>query len=123
MFISRVEGLILYPHNTAGVLNGLRVEADNAGESIDTDARPAADILPGDRDIVRAAGPVPGVTRRMLFDYAGQPLVRVLHQREDGLTLAPGAAQRAHIAAAMTEPSCWRAGSAPATRRPAPAAM
>jgi hypothetical protein len=99
MFIARVDGPILYPRDKAGVLNELGLEADNAGESVDATVGAPSDICIDVEALTELPGPVPGVTRRMLYDYAGQP-----HQaRYSQLLLAPGAAAPAHATTALTD--------------------
>ncbi len=99
MFISRVDGPILYPRDKTGVLNELGREAGNAGESIDATVGDPADICLDIENLPELPGPVPGVTRRMLFDYADQPW----RARYTQLILAPGTQVPAHVTTAMTD--------------------
>lgn len=99
MFISRVDGPILYPRDKTGVLNELGREADNAGESIDATVGDPADICLDIENLPELPGPVPGVTRRMLFDYTDQPW----RARYTQLILAPGTQVPAHVTTAMTD--------------------
>lgn len=99
MFIARVDGAILYPRHKTGVLNELGLEAGNAGESIDATVGEPADICLDVETLPALPGPVPGVTRRMLYDYAGQPW----QARYSELVLAPGARAPAHATTAMTD--------------------
>lgn len=99
MFISRVDGPILYPRDKTGVLNELGRQADNAGESIDATVGQPADICLEIETLPELPGPVAGLTRRMLYDYAGQKW----RARYCQLILAPGAEVPAHVATAMTD--------------------
>jgi hypothetical protein len=81
------------------VLNELGVEADNAGEPIDTTVGKPADICIGIETWPELLGPVGGATRRMLFDYADPPW----RARYTQLILAPGAEMSAPIATAITD--------------------
>lgn len=99
MFVSRVDGPILYPRHKTGVLNELGLQADNAGESIDTTVGQPADICFELEAQPTVPGPVPDVTRRMLFDYAGQ----AWRARYTQLILVPGTQVPAHVATAMID--------------------
>jgi quercetin dioxygenase-like cupin family protein len=97
LVVARVDGPILYPRDTDGVLDELGAAASKAGERIDATIGQPADILV-DADAL-APIPGPGVTRRMLYDYAGQP-----HRgRFTQLVLAPGTDIPPHTATAMTD--------------------
>lgn len=99
MFVARVDGPILYPRDRQGVLNELGFEADQAGETVDATVGQPSDICIDVEALNAVPGPVPGVARRMLFDYAGQPW----RARYSQLVLAPGTRVPAHIATAMTD--------------------
>jgi hypothetical protein len=99
MFIARVDGPILYPRHKTGVLNELGLDADNAGESVDATVGQPADICLDVEALPAVLGPVPGVTRRMLFDYAGE----TWRARYTQLLLAPGTAVPAHVTTGMTD--------------------
>ena len=99
MFIARVDGPILYPRDRDGVLNELGLEAAQADESVDaTIGQPAGICIDADA-LPPAPGPVPGLTRRMLFDYAGE----CWQARYCQLAFDPGAAVPAHAVTAMTD--------------------
>jgi hypothetical protein len=99
IFIARVDGPILYPRHKDGVLNELGLRADDAGESIDATVGEPSDICLDIETLPALPGPVPGVARRMLYNYAGEP-----HQaRYSQLALAPGAEIPAHVTTAMTD--------------------
>ncbi|HTW54401.1 MAG TPA: hypothetical protein VME45_21110 [Stellaceae bacterium] len=99
MFIARVDGPILYPRHKTGVLNELGREADSAGESIDATVGAPSDICIEVETLAELPGPVSGVARRALFDYAGQPHVA----RYSQILLAPGTEVPAHTTTAMTD--------------------
>jgi len=99
MFIARVDGPILYPRHKDGVLNELGLAADDAGESVDTTVGQPADICFDVETVPEAPGPVPGVSRRMLFDYAGE----TWRARYTQLVLAPGTKVPPHVATATTD--------------------
>lgn len=99
MFIARVDGPILYPRHKTGVLNELGLEADSAGEAVDATVGAPADICIDIETLAELPGPVPGVTRRTLFDYAGEPHAA----RYSQLVLAPGAEVPAHATTATTD--------------------
>ena len=73
LFVARVDGPILYPRDEDGVLNELGFEADRAGESVDATIGQPSDIRIEVDALTPVPGPVPGITRRALYDYAGQP--------------------------------------------------
>lgn len=99
LVVARVDGPILYPRDTDGVLDELGTAANEAGECIDTTIGQPADILVDADALSAIPGPVPGITRRMLYDYAGQP-----HRaRFTQLVLAPGTSIPPHSATAMTD--------------------
>lgn len=99
IFIARVDGPILYPRHKTGVLNELGLEADNAGESVDATVGQPSDICLDVAALPELPGPVRGVTRRMLYDYAGQPW----RARYSELVLAPGTRVPTHSTTAMTD--------------------
>lgn len=99
MFIARVDGPILYPRHKQGVLNELGLEADSAGEAVDATVGLPSDICIDVEALTGQAGPVPGVLRRGLFDYAGEPHAA----RYSHLVLAPGTETPAHVTTAMTD--------------------
>jgi hypothetical protein len=99
MFIARVDGPILYPRHKDGVLNELGLEADSAGELVDATVGEPADICIDVDAMTPAPGPVPGVARRMLFNYADEPW----QARYCQLVLAPGTQVPAHWTTAMTD--------------------
>ena len=99
IFIARVDGPILYPRNRTGVLNELGLEADQAGESVDATIGQPADICIDADALPPIPGPVPGLTRRMLFDYAGERW----QARYCQLVFAPGTVVPAHAVTAMTD--------------------
>ena len=99
MFIARVDGPILYPRDRHGVLNELGFDADQAGETVDATVGQPSDICIEVEALAAVPGPVPGVTRRMLFDYAGEPW----RARYSQLVLAPGTQVPAHVTSAMTD--------------------
>jgi hypothetical protein len=99
IFVARIDGAILYPRDADGVLNELGAEADKEGEAIDTTVGERPHIIIDIETQVLVEGPVPGVSRRALYDYAGQP-----HRaRYSQLVLAPGTRVPAHSAAEMTD--------------------
>jgi hypothetical protein len=99
LVVARVDGPILYPRDRSGVLNELGFAADKAGEKIDTTLGAPADIIVDVDALTPVPGPALGVTRRMLFDYAGEP-----HRaRFTQLVLAPGTEVPAHVTTAMTD--------------------
>jgi hypothetical protein len=99
LVVARVDGPILYPRDADGVLDELGFAAGEAGERLDATVGQPADILVEADALAAIPGPVPGVTRRMLYDYAGQP-----HRaRFTQLVLAPGAQIPPHTATAMTD--------------------
>ena len=99
MFIARVDGPILYPRHKDGVLNELGLEADNAGESVDATIGEPSDICIDVDAMTPVPGPVAGLSRRALYDYAGQPW----RARYCQLVLEPGCEVPAHIATATTD--------------------
>lgn len=114
MFIARVDGPILYPRHKDGVLSELGLRADDEGESVDATIGQPSDICVDVEALPELPGPVPGVARRTLFDYAGEPHVARYVQ----LTLAPGRGSPRMSRPRRPICSCCRAKSAPATRPP-----
>lgn len=99
LVVARVDGPILYPRNTDGVLDELGAVASEAGERIDATIGQPADILVDADTLTAIPGPVPGVTRRMLYDYAGQP-----HRaRFTQLVFAPATQIPPHTATGMID--------------------
>ncbi len=99
LVVSRVDGPVLYPRGADGVLDELGFAAGEAGERFDATVGQPADILVEAEAVAAIPGPVPGVTRRMLYDYAGQP-----HRaRFTQLVLAPGTQIPRHMTTAMTD--------------------
>jgi hypothetical protein len=99
LVVARVDGPVLYPSDEDGVLNELGLAAGKAGESVDTTLGQPADVLIDVDAITAVPGPAPGVTRRALFDYAGQ----ADRARFAQLLLAPGAQVPAHATTGMTD--------------------
>jgi hypothetical protein len=99
LFVSRVDGPILYPRESDGVLNELGFAASDAGERFDATVGDPADIVIDLATLAAAPGAAPGITRTTLFDYAGQ----TWHARYSQLVLAPGAAAPAHQTAGMLD--------------------
>jgi hypothetical protein len=99
LFVARVDGPILYPRAEDGVLGELGVEAGRAGETIDATIGQPSDLVIDVEALAEAPGAVSGVTRRALFDYAGEPW----QGRYGQLTLAPGTEVPAHLTTAMTD--------------------
>jgi hypothetical protein len=99
IFVARIDGPILYPRDTYGVLSELGAEASKEGEAIDTTIGERPHIIIDIETQVAVEGPVSGVSRRALYDYAGQP-----HRaRYSQLMLAPGTLVPAHVAGGMTD--------------------
>ncbi|HWB48476.1 MAG TPA: hypothetical protein VG651_05160 [Stellaceae bacterium] len=99
LVVARVDGPILYPRDTDGVLDELGAAASEAGERLDATLGQPADILVDANAATAIPGPVPGVTRTLLYDYAGQPH-RACFTR---LVLAPETRIPAHAASAMLD--------------------
>jgi ChrR-like protein with cupin domain len=99
LVVARVDGPVLYPSNEDGVLGELGLAAGKAGESVDTTLGQPSDVLIEVDAITAVPGPVPGIMRRALFDYAGQ----AHRARFAQLLLAPGTQVPAHVATAMTD--------------------
>jgi len=99
LVVARVDGPVLYPRHQDGVLADLGLEAGKAGETIDTTVGQPADLLIDVEGLTEAPGPVPGVTRRTLFDYAGE----AWRARYTQLVLAPGTEVPAHVTTGMTD--------------------
>jgi quercetin dioxygenase-like cupin family protein len=99
LVVARVDGPILYPRNTDGVLDELGAAASEAGERIEETIGQPADILVDADALTAIPGPVPGITRRMLYDYAGQPHRARFMQ----LALAPGTRIPSHTATGMVD--------------------
>jgi hypothetical protein len=99
LVVARVDGPVLYPSDEDGVLNELGLAAGKAGETVDTTVGQPSDVLIDVDAQTAVPGPVGGITRRPLYDYAGQP-----HRaRYSQLVLAPGVQVPAHAATAMTD--------------------
>jgi hypothetical protein len=115
----RVDGPTLYPRNKAGVLNELGVQADNAGEPIDTTVGQRPTFASGSRLCLSCRDR--STPRRVGFDYTDQPW----RARNTRLIVAPGAEVLGHIATAMTDrfPMAGGTCAAPVTRRQASAAV
>jgi hypothetical protein len=99
LVVARVDGAVLYPRDSDGVLNELGFAAAEAGEEFDATVGRPADLLIDVEAITGSAGPLPGVTRRMLFDYAGE----AWPARYSQLVLAPGTRVPAHATTGMTD--------------------
>jgi hypothetical protein len=99
LVVARVDGPVLYPSEADGVLNELGLAAGKAGETIGTTVGQPADVLIDVEAQTEVPGPVPGVARRALFDYAGQ----AHRARYAQLVLAPGTRVPAHVATGMTD--------------------
>jgi hypothetical protein len=99
LVVARVDGPILYPRDTDGVLDELGAAASEAGEHIDATIGQPADILVEADALAAVPGPVPGVARRLVYDYASQP-----HRaRFTQLVLAPGTRIPPHTATGLTD--------------------
>jgi hypothetical protein len=99
LVVARVDGPVLYPSNEDGVLKELGLAAGEAGETVDTTLGQPSDVLIDVDAQTAVPGPVPGITRRALFDYAGQ----AHRARYCQLVLAPGTRVPAHVATGMTD--------------------
>jgi hypothetical protein len=99
LVVARVDGAVLYPSPENGVLGELGLGAAEAGEKYDTTVGEPADLLIDVETMPETRGPVPGVTRRMLFDYVGE----VHYARYSHLVLAPGTQVPAHRTTGMTD--------------------
>ena len=99
MFVARVDGPILYPRDEDGVLNELGAAAGRAGETIDTTVGQASDLVIDVETVAEVRSPVAGITRRPLFDYAGE----AWRARYAQLVLTPGTQVPAHVTTAMTD--------------------
>jgi hypothetical protein len=99
LVVARVDGPVLYPRHEVGVLNELGLEASKAGETVDTTVGQPSDVLINVEALTAVPGPVAGVTRRTLFDYAGE----AWRARYDQLLLAPGTQVPAHLTTGMTD--------------------
>ena len=99
IFVARVDGAILYPRDSDGVLNELGAEADKEGEAIDATIGQRPHIIIDIEAQAAVEGPVAGLARRSLYDYGGQP-----HRaRYSQLLLAPGTEVPAHSTGGMTD--------------------
>jgi len=99
MFIARVDGPILYPRAADGVLSDLGVAAGEAGVKIDATIGAPSDLVVDVEAAPEVRGPAPGITRRMLFDYAGE----AWRARYCQLLLAPETEVPAHVTTAATD--------------------
>jgi hypothetical protein len=99
LFVARVDGPILYPRAEDGVLGELGVEAGRAGETIDATIGQPSDLVIDVEAMAETPGAVSGVTRRALFDYAGE----TWQARYGQLVLAPETQVPAHLTTAMTD--------------------
>jgi hypothetical protein len=99
LFVARVDGPILYPRAEDGVLGELGIDAGKAGEAIDTTVGQPSDLVVDVEATAETPGSVSGVTRRMLFDYAGE----AWRARYSQLVLAPGTKVPAHVTTATTD--------------------
>jgi hypothetical protein len=99
LFVARVDGPILYPRAEDGVLGELGVAAGKAGETIDATVGEPSDLVVDVEAMADAPGPVSGVSRRTLFDYAGE----AWQARYVQLVLTPGTQVPAHVTTAMTD--------------------
>jgi quercetin dioxygenase-like cupin family protein len=99
LVVARVDGPVLYPRDSEGVLNELGFAAEKAGEAVDETVGQPSDVCIDVGALTPVPGPVPGVTRRALFDYAGQ----AWRARYVELVLAPGTRVPAHVATGLTD--------------------
>ncbi|HEX3883839.1 MAG TPA: hypothetical protein VHW66_14365 [Stellaceae bacterium] len=96
-FVARVDGAILYPRDRNGVLDELGAAAANAGESVDETVGQPADLIV--EAVAPLPGPVAGLARQPLFDYAGE----AWQARYAQLVMAPGTQVPAHVTTGMTD--------------------
>jgi hypothetical protein len=99
LVVARVDGPVLYPLDQNGILNELGVDAANAGETVDGTVGQSSDILIDVEALTAVPGPTPGIMRRTLFDYAGEPW----RARYNQLLMAPGTQVPALLTTAMTD--------------------
>jgi hypothetical protein len=99
LVVARVDGAVLYPRPEDGVLGELGVGAAEAGEKFDTTVGQPSDLLIDVEAVTAVPGPVPGLARRTLFDYAGE----AWRARYSQFVLAPGAQVPAHLTTGMTD--------------------
>ena len=97
--VARVDGAVLYPKDEDGVLNELGLRAAAAGETVDATVGQTPNLCFEIDAVTPVPGPVKGVARRMLYDYANEPW----QARFSNLMLAPGAAIPAHRTTGMTD--------------------
>jgi len=99
LVVARVDGPVLYSRPEDGVLGELGLAAGKAGETVDTTVGQPSDLLINVEAVTAVPGPVPGITRRTLFDYAGE----AWRARFDQLVLAPGTRVPTHFTMGMTD--------------------
>lgn len=97
--VARVDGAVLYPDEEDGVLNELGLRAAAAGEKVDTTVGQTPNLCFAIEGVTAVPGPVPGMARRMLYDYANEPW----QARFVNLLLAPGTKIPAHRTTGMTD--------------------
>lgn len=97
--VARVDGAVLYPKDEDGVLNELGLRAAAAGETVDATVGQTPNLCFDIEAVTAAPGPVKGVARRMLYDYANEPW----QARYSNLLLAPGTKIPAHRTTGMTD--------------------
>ena len=97
--VARVDGAVLYPKDEDGVLNALGLRAAAAGETVDATVGQTPNLCFDIEAVTAVPGPVKGVARRMLYDYANEPW----QARYANLLLAPGTKIPAHRTTGMTD--------------------
>jgi len=97
--VARVDGAVLYPDDQDGVLNELGLKAAAAGERVDATVGQQPSLLITVEALAAVPGPVLGVGRRMLYDYANE----AWQARYCQLLLAPSAKIPAHLTTGMID--------------------
>lgn len=97
--VARVDGAVLYPGDQDGVLNELGLRAAAAGERVDATVGQLPNLTITVEALTPVPGPVIGMARRMLYDYANEPW----QARYSQLLLAPGTEVPAHRTTGMTD--------------------
>ncbi|MBM3490308.1 MAG: hypothetical protein FJX68_07640 [Alphaproteobacteria bacterium] len=96
--VARIDGPVLYPSED-GVLASLGEKARKAGQQVDATLGQQPGIVLKLADLAKRPTGIAGLSRRPIFDYAGQP-----HQaRFVELTLAPGTRVPAHRVGSLTD--------------------
>jgi hypothetical protein len=99
LVVARVDGPVLYPEDEDGVLGEIGLQAAKTGETVDTTVGQPSDVCINVEALIAVPGSAPGVTRRTLFDYAGE----AWRARFVQLVMAPETQVPAHVTTGMTD--------------------